>query len=41
MFERLVNIEGITNAQKAKIMGIPEGTFYYKLRNYNETGEIQ
>jgi len=40
MFERLVGFEGITNVQKAKILGIPEGTYYYKLKNYEETGEL-
>lgn len=40
MFERLVDVEGITNAKKAKILGIPEGTYYYKLKNYQEMGEI-
>ena len=40
MFEKLVSMDGITNIQKAKIIGIPEGTYYYKLKNYEETGEI-
>ncbi len=40
MFERLVPFEGITNVQKARILGIPEGTYYYKLKNYEETGQL-
>ena len=40
MFERLVGFEGVTNLQKSKILGIPEGTYYYKLKNYQETGEL-
>lgn len=41
IFRRVVDMEGVTNAQKAKIVGIPEGTYYYRLKNYKETGEYQ
>ena len=41
MFERLEPMEGITNLKKAQILGVSEATYYYKLKNYQETGEIQ
>jgi hypothetical protein len=40
LLAKLANMEGITIRQKAEIMGIPEATFYYKLKNYRETGEL-
>ena len=44
MFERLYNmneIKGFTNITKAKILGISEGNYYYKVKTYEETGELQ
>jgi len=40
LFERLVDMPGITNIQKSKILGISEPNYYYKLKNWQEMGEL-
>ncbi len=36
MFGRLVDDDSLTHKQRAKILGISEATFYYKLQKYND-----
>ncbi len=40
MFERLMDEPNISNVQKAKILGVAESTYYFKLKNYQDTGQI-
>ena len=40
MFERLMSIEGLTIVKKAAILGMHESTYRWKVKNYEDTGEI-
>ena len=41
MFERLLNVEGMTNLQKAKALGISEQYYYILIKKHNNDQEMR